>query len=106
MISKLKRRARVRAMISASVAAVGVLGGPLRADLNWDPNAAPGVQGGTGVWDLSTSNWTSDNGATNTLWNSTGAIFGGATGGTVTIDNGGTGISATTLTFNITGDAS
>jgi hypothetical protein len=58
--------------------------------ITWD--ITPGdstITGGTGTWDdLTTANWTTDNGATNVPWNNAGqrqaAIFGG-TAGTVTL---------------------
>ena len=54
----------------------------------WDTNPAAGVQGGTGNWDFVTTNWTTDGGATNVLYDGSNpvipsAVFGG-TAGTVT----------------------
>ncbi|HKD38020.1 MAG TPA: hypothetical protein VKB78_14505, partial [Pirellulales bacterium] len=47
--------------------------------LTWGPNGA----GGSGNWDTTTAGWF--NGTQNVVWASGGnAIFGGATGGTVT----------------------
>ncbi|MHA3771132.1 beta strand repeat-containing protein [Verrucomicrobiota bacterium sgz303538] len=78
---------------------------PARADLNWDiiPNNNA-IDGGSGIWNAALLNWSTD-GVTNVVWNSTGAIFGGPTGGLVTI-GGGTGVSSSGLTFNPTGDLS
>lgn len=59
------------------------------------------ITGGTGTWNLTNGNWTTNAGATNVVWANTNAdeaIFGG-TGGTVTV-NTGMGITANKLTFN------
>lgn len=56
----------------------------------WDISAAAGITGGTGAWNTTNTNWTTDGGATNTSWVNAGAapfnnaIFGGTTG-TVTL---------------------
>ena len=52
----------------------------------WDgPNAGtPGVQGGSGIWNLVNNNWTDATGSTNGPWGSTLGIFSG-TAGTVDI---------------------
>ena len=97
---------RSAAIWSAAIAAV-LASSMVRADLQWDTVPTNGtVDGGSGTWDLLTPNWTADSGVTNTIWDSTGAIFGGATGGTVTLNNGGATLNATSLTFNVTTDAS
>lgn len=60
------------------------------------------VNGGPGIWDASTGNWTTDGGANNIAWNYTNndvAVFGGAAGSVaiaVPVTAGG-------LTFNSTG---
>lgn len=106
MAAKLYRRSRARSILSTAIAGVvGIFSSPTRADLNWDTDAGtPGAQGGDGIWDLSTSNWY--DGTNNVPWDNTGAIFGGTIGGTVTLDNGGSTISATKLIFNATSDTS
>jgi autotransporter-associated beta strand protein len=85
-------------------------GGSLRA-ASWDtlPGVAgPGdgiVNGGSGLWDLSTANWTFDSGFNNGAWaNFDDAEFGGATGGLVAISGGG--VFANSLTFDPTADLS
>lgn len=62
----------------------------LHAQLTWDPDTVtPGVQNGTGAWNLTNTNWY--NGTTNTTWDNSGstvAAFGSSatkTGGTVTV---------------------
>jgi len=71
------------------------------ASLTWDISAAAGVTGGTGAWNTSNTNWTTDGGATNISWTNVvgtpkdDAIFGGATG-TVTL---GEAISLRNLSF-------
>ena len=59
------------------------------ADVTWDLSpgvAGPGdgaITGGSGSWDESFANWTTDGGLSNVVWNPTGtdtAIFGGAVG--------------------------
>ncbi len=56
--------------------------------LEWDANGATSngtVEGGTGDWDDTTANWTSDAGTTNETWtDGSNAVFGG-TAGTVTV---------------------
>ena len=75
------------------------------AQYTWD--TAPGtvgagdgaITGGAGTWNLTTGNWTVDNGANDVLWGNgsgDGAIFGG-TVGTVTI-NTGSGVTLNNLT--------
>ena len=44
------------------------------------------VDGGTGVWDLTTLNWTSADGGQNNAWNSLFAVFQGAAG-TITVND-------------------
>lgn len=72
----------------------------------WDISAAAGITGGTGAWNTTNTNWTTDGGATNTSWVNAGAapfnnaIFGGTTG-TVTL---GEAISIRNLTFTHSSD--
>src|SRR5688572_3048241 len=73
----------------------------------WDPIpgvAGPGngvVDGGPGLWDLFSPNWTTSGGASNGVWtNGDVAVFGGGTGGVVTIAGGG--VSASALVFGPT----
>ncbi|MDN5787039.1 autotransporter-associated beta strand repeat-containing protein, partial [Pseudorhodobacter sp.] len=72
---------------TALVAGMAMTGGAF-AQQAWDPDAAAGLQGGTGTWDGATANWTTDAGATNSTYDGTTpvpeAIFGTA-GGTVTV---------------------
>jgi len=78
------------------------------ANYTWD--TAPGIvgsgnstiTGGSGSWDTTLGNWTSDAGVNNIAWSNTTpgtAIFGGTAG----VVNLGRNISATGLTFNTTG---
>ncbi|HSI33359.1 MAG TPA: hypothetical protein VK986_07180, partial [Tepidisphaeraceae bacterium] len=70
--------------------------------LEWDSvpfNALP--DGGSGVWDLTTPNWSLDGGVGNATWdNASQAVFGGPVGGTVQVTGG---IQAGALTFNTAG---
>jgi len=60
------------------------------------------VNGGTGAWDSTTTNWTTSSGNANSTWDgSVGAVFKG-TAGTATIANGTT-ISAPLLSFQVDG---
>src|SRR5689334_19277407 len=83
------RRARAcpkTKMVVAGAAAALVLAQQLGA-AQWDPDPAPGVQGGSGNWTNSDLTWTTDGGVTHIPWYpDTGALaaFSG-TGGTVTI---------------------
>ena len=55
-------------------------------DLSWDPDPAPGIQQGNGIWDLVDSLWTSDGGATNEAWiddTTNKAIFNGPAGASI-----------------------
>ncbi|PTX94009.1 hypothetical protein DB345_20820 [Spartobacteria bacterium LR76] len=72
----------------------------------WDdsqtaPNGA--IEGGTGTWDATTTNWTSSTGNANAAWNggAVGAVFKGA-GGTVTIADGAT-ITTPAMSFQVDG---
>src|SRR5689334_3998712 len=71
---------------------------------NWDPTGSNGTNGGgVGVWDTSSPFWF--NGSTDVPWinnspSSDEAIFGGASGGTVTL---GANVEANALTFNTAG---
>ncbi|MEM7701571.1 MAG: autotransporter domain-containing protein [Pseudomonadota bacterium] len=56
----------------------------------WDGADAEGdntIDGGSGSWNLTDTNWTDANGEFNAGWNENFAVFGGAAGGTVTVDN-------------------
>lgn len=59
----------------------------------WDPVNGNGVNDdGAGVWNTTTTNWTTDNGATNVLWvNSNDVIIGSGGGAAGTVTVGGTG---------------
>ena len=95
-----------RNLVLATLAAVG-LGRAEATDYTWDPNVdGNGVIGGAGTWNLTSPFWdplgNDSVAADNIVWpNSSfeGAIFGG-TGGIVTINNGGVGVTAAGLTFN------
>src|SRR5262245_40043789 len=39
------------------------------ATLTWDADGTSPVNGGTGLWNTTASNWTADGGASYTLWN-------------------------------------
>src|SRR5262245_8406451 len=70
--------------------------------LNWDPTfTATATGGGPGNWDTTTANWF--NGTADVAWPGAGniAVFGGASGGLVSIQN--PGVSADGLTFNTDG---
>ena len=92
MKGRLVWRARRRAwQIAAAAAAVAVAVAGIftshcrAADLvQWDPDPAPGLQGGPGAWNTSLSNW-DDNGNRQTWFNGHGdtAVFAGDNGGVV-----------------------
>lgn len=72
----------------------------------WDGSQATpngSVDGGSGVWDTTTTNWTSSTGNANSAWDggTVGAVFKGA-GGTVTIANGAT-ITTPAMSFQVDG---
>ncbi|MDB5430810.1 MAG: outer rane autotransporter barrel domain protein [Caulobacter sp.] len=56
------------------------------------------IDGGTGTWKIGTTNWTDATGATNGGWTGGMAIFQGP-GGTITIDNSGGAVSASSIQF-------
>lgn len=67
---------------------VMTIGGSVGSDVWWDGLGDPGdgqVSGGSGIWDISSSNWTTEDGATNAVWQEEVAIFSGDEGGTVTL---------------------
>jgi autotransporter-associated beta strand protein len=78
----------------------------LHADVfTWDTVSGDNiVTGGAGTWDTATAGWTTDAGATNVAWPSSGtdndAVF-GTPAGLVTIAAGG--VAANDLTFDLTG---
>ncbi len=45
------------------------------------------IDGGSGSWNLTDTNWTDANGEFNAGWNDNFAVFGGGAGGTVTVDD-------------------
>lgn len=56
----------------------------------WDGGDLAGngtIDGGSGSWTLADTNFTDANGAFNAAWNNNFAVFGGAAGGTVTVDD-------------------
>ncbi len=68
--------------------------------LYWDPGQTPAlpVGGGSGIWDTASSIWS--DGSVDGLWQNSGlALFYGAASNTVTINNGGAGITASGLSF-------
>src|SRR4051794_37837227 len=81
------RRGKVgfRARRAVLLAACGMLGRGA-GGASWDTVANNGtIDGGGGFWDLFTPNWTGD-GSVNAAWvNGDAAVFGGGSGGTVTI---------------------
>ena len=81
----------------SSLSLAVVLSSPAMA-LDWD--TIPGnstADGGSGIWNLTTANWF--DGASNTLWASGSAVFGGADERFATISVPSGGIQATSLTF-------
>jgi len=90
-------------LLLATGVALGASSNFANAQQAWDPDAALGIQGGTGTWDAGSTNWTTDGGATNDVYDAgppaPEAVFGGA-GGTINV-SGGQGI--TDLTFNVDG---
>ena len=65
-------------VLLAALAVVGISAGPaMAADVTWD--ITPGtvgagdsaITGGTGTWDTTTGNWTTDGGANNVAWDNT-----------------------------------
>src|SRR5687767_6078802 len=107
--ARTRRRAR-RAVALAALSALGVVVvGRGASAASWDTVFGNGVvDGGGGTWNQSpaavTFNWTNDGGLTNGPWVAgDAAVFGGASGGVVMID-GGTGVTAGSLTFDLTGN--
>jgi autotransporter-associated beta strand protein len=111
MSQQVSLRRRTRAVLTAAVAGVVALSGsPVKAVLTWDPlqnqNAAAPIVGGAGIWDTSSAFWS--DGTADVAWPVGGdiAVFGGTKtppAGTVTISNGGAGVTATGLTFSLAG---
>jgi autotransporter-associated beta strand protein len=90
----LHRRIVNRALVPFATVALALLSSrPAPAQLQWGANGA----GGTGTWDATTQNWY--NGSANVAWDGNTAVFGG-TAGTVTLNSA---LSATGLTFGVTG---
>jgi fibronectin-binding autotransporter adhesin len=99
-----------RRWLALSAASLMTLAGSrgLADTLYWDPGLTDSNSGGgSGTWDASTPNWFDSNNSVEVIWNNSGqsgspndAVFGGSTGGTVTLS---TDMTANTLTFNTTG---
>lgn len=96
-----------RTILSASITAVLSLVSTVQSqNLHWDAGAdGDSLLGGTGTWNLGNPFWDPLGGdavVNNVAWPNTGAevaVFGG-TAGTVTVSNGGLGVSAAGLVFN------
>lgn len=93
------------AKLMALCCSIGFTAETQAAILTWDTVPGNGtVTGGVGTWNTTNSNWTTDAGATNISWPTTGtdndAVFGG-TGGAVAIAAGG--VTANEITINTTG---
>lgn len=103
-----KRNARRWLTLSAASLMVVVSSRGLADTLSWDPGMSDSnFGGGSGTWDTSTANWFDGNVSADVVWNNSGqngspddAVFGGSTGGTVTLA---TNITANTVTFNTIG---
>lgn len=108
------RAKRVRTVDRLAMAACTAMMGTLASHAgaaSWDPVpgiAGPGdgiVQGGGGLWNLFSPNWTNDGGFNNSTWvDFDFASFGGVSGGLVSLTNGG--INTTSITFDPTSDFS
>ena len=71
------------------------------ADQQWDVIPANGVvDGGSGVWDVTTPNWTANGGGTDGVWTSGNAIFGTSPTSPRNVNIVSTGVDATAVTFN------
>jgi fibronectin-binding autotransporter adhesin len=101
----------IAALVAAGSSLLAVSSASAQTTYTWDISAGAGITGGSGTWNTSNTNWTTDGGATNTPWVNAGgtpkndAIIGG-TAGTVTL---GEPIAIRNLTINtasyiITGD--
>ncbi len=75
--------------------------------LNWDgagPAADGIVQGGTGTWTATSTNFTESNGATNGVYGpAPGVVVFGTTGGTVTTSNAAGALAVSGMTFTVGG---
>lgn len=100
----------LRRFLATSSIVMSFFGLAQAADITWD--VTPGtvgagdsaITGGSGTWDVTNGNWTTDGGANNVAWvnaNNDVAVFGG-TGGTVAL---GAAITANGMTFGVTGYA-
>ena len=97
MKGQLKHRAKI--IIAAAIAFTSTAHAAV--NLQWDPSAAQGIQGGPGVWNTSNTNW--DNAGQPAVWfnaHDDTAIFGGSAGGNVQLT---TTITANTLQFDRAG---
>src|SRR5258708_4469834 len=92
-----------RTVFVLAVLAVVATASPARAQTyTWDPTLSGTASGGgAGTWNTATANWF--NGVADVPWpgGTNLAVFGGASGGLVTVAPGG--VSAGGLTFNTTG---
>jgi autotransporter-associated beta strand protein len=69
--------------------------------VDWDPSATAGIQGGSGVWDTTKTNWNA--GAANVKWNNLAGdtpVFGGAASGNVQVTSN---VVAAGIQFDLSG---
>ena len=93
MKPKFRHYSRHLPLATAIIASLSII--PSQA-ADWDTVSGDSiVTGGSGNWDLTTANWTTDAGVSNITWDSSTAVF-GDTGGTVTVTEP---VSAAGITF-------
>lgn len=83
-----------------------LVGVSAHAQVTWDPSSDPDIQGGSGTWDSTSLNWTTDGGASHGFW-TTGAgpaTFAGNDGAySITLANNGNTTNVNGLVFNASG---
>jgi autotransporter-associated beta strand protein len=89
-------------LVVATVALIPPIAGYAATTAQWDTNSAPGIQGGSGVWNTSLPNWDKGGGVRGAWINSAGdtAVFSGTPGGTVQLSSA---ITAGLLEFDAAG---
>ena len=104
---KTKCLSRVYSFLSVAILCLAALSNQVLAQQYFDgPNTSSNnaVDGGSGVWDTVTTNWTTSNGSSNSAWAGGGAVFGLSGAGLYTVTLTSTAaMSCTGLTFNVGG---
>jgi len=77
---------RIAILSTTALISLATLPGQSFAQQTWDTDQTAALAGGTGTWDATTTNWTSDNGVTNQAYVSGSNLTFGTPAGTISVD--------------------